>query len=102
MMPALTMRCGRLFVVPLLLALAGAARAEETRMVPVTVDGERVRLEMRIHAPRTDRPVPTLVFNHLYPAGHGFSRDERGRYHEPSAKLARQRALELLAQPLRR
>lgn len=57
------MRCHRLFVVPLLLGLAGATRAEETRMVPVTVDGEPVRLEMRIYAPRTDRPVPTLVFN---------------------------------------
>jgi len=50
MMPAQTMRCGRLFVVPLLLGLAGAARAEETRMVPVTVDGERVRLYALSHS----------------------------------------------------
>jgi carboxymethylenebutenolidase len=26
-------------------------------------------------------------------AGHGFSCDERGSYHEPSARLARQRTL---------
>jgi carboxymethylenebutenolidase len=30
---------------------------------------------------------------HVYPAGHGFSCDERGSYHEPSAKLAMERTL---------
>jgi len=39
---------------------------------------------------------------HLYPAGHGFSCDERGSYHEPSAKLARQRTLEFLAEHMGR
>ncbi|HWM79693.1 MAG TPA: dienelactone hydrolase family protein, partial [Methylomirabilota bacterium] len=29
--------------------------------------------------------------------GHGFSCDERGSYHEPSAKLARTRTSEFLA-----
>jgi len=33
-------------------------------MVPVAVDGQTVRLEMRIYRPATDGPVPTLVFNH--------------------------------------
>ena len=33
-------------------------------MVPVTVDGEPVRLEMRIYRPADDTPAPTLVFNH--------------------------------------
>jgi carboxymethylenebutenolidase len=31
---------------------------------------------------------------HYYPAGHGFNCDQRGSYHEPSAKLARERTLE--------
>jgi carboxymethylenebutenolidase len=30
---------------------------------------------------------------YVYPAGHGFSCDERGSYHEPSAKLAMDRTL---------
>ena len=33
-------------------------------MVPVTVDGEAVRLAMRVYQPRGDGPFPTLVFNH--------------------------------------
>jgi carboxymethylenebutenolidase len=33
---------------------------------------------------------------HIYPAGHGFNCDERASYHEPSARLARDRTLELL------
>jgi hypothetical protein len=48
----------------LLAFLAGPARAQEPRMVPVTVDGERVRLEMRLYLPTTAGPAPTLVFNH--------------------------------------
>jgi dienelactone hydrolase len=47
-----------------LAVLVGAARAQEPRMVPVTVDGERVRLEMRLYVPTTAGPAPTLVFNH--------------------------------------
>jgi dienelactone hydrolase len=46
------------------LLLAGEARAQDARMVPVTVDGQRVRLEMRIYQPATAGPAPTLVFNH--------------------------------------
>ena len=42
---------------------------------------------------------PTLPM-HLYPAGHGFSCDERGSYHEPSATLARTRTMEFLAKHL--
>ena len=38
---------------------------------------------------------PTLpVF--VYPAGHGFSCDERASYHAPSAKLARERTVDFL------
>jgi len=36
----------------------------------------------------------------VYPAGHGFNGDERGSYHEASAKLARTRTLEFLKQHL--
>ena len=50
--------------VPLLAILTGFAWAQEPRMVPVTIDNEQVRLEMRVYAPTADRPVPTLVFNH--------------------------------------
>ena len=54
-------------VAVLLLALAVPAssiRAQEARMVPVTVDGEHVRLEMRVYEPANGAPAPTLVFNH--------------------------------------
>jgi dienelactone hydrolase len=45
-------------------ALVTDVRAQDARMVPVTIDGERVRLEMRIYQPTTAGPAPTLVFNH--------------------------------------
>jgi carboxymethylenebutenolidase len=38
---------------------------------------------------------PTVPM-HVYPAGHGFNCDERASYHEPSARLARERTLEFL------
>src|SRR5262245_10175729 len=33
---------------------------------------------------------------HIYPAGHGFNCEQRGSYHAPSARLARERTLEFL------
>jgi dienelactone hydrolase len=45
-------------------ALTDAAEAQEARLVPVTIDGERVRLEMRVYEPASGAPAPTLVFNH--------------------------------------
>jgi dienelactone hydrolase len=55
----------RLVAMILALALlAGSASAQEPRMVLVTVDGEHVRLEMRVYEPATAGPAPTLVFNH--------------------------------------
>jgi len=42
---------------------------------------------------------PTLP-QYIYPAGHGFNCDERGSWHEPSAKLARQRTVEFFAKHL--
>jgi carboxymethylenebutenolidase len=32
----------------------------------------------------------------IYPAGHGFSCDQRGSYHTESARLARERTLAFL------
>lgn len=49
-------------LVPLL--LASAVLAQEANMVPVAVDGQTVRLEMRIYRPATAEPAPTLVHNH--------------------------------------
>ena len=48
----------------LALLAVGDAAAQETRLVPVTVDGESVRLEMRVYTPARGERVPTLVFNH--------------------------------------
>ena len=47
-----------------LLVLALPAVAQDIIMVPVTVDGETVKLAIRIYKPTTDVPGPTLVFNH--------------------------------------
>ncbi len=38
--------------------------AQDARLAPATVDGERVRLDMRVYAPARATPSPTLVFNH--------------------------------------
>jgi len=54
----------RATVLLVLLLLAGAAGAQQAALVPVTVDGERVRLEMRIYRPASAEPAPTLAFNH--------------------------------------
>jgi len=57
----------RLGVAPLLVVLAmpaALACAQDARMVPVTVDGEHVRLEMRVYEPANGAPAPTLMFNH--------------------------------------
>ena len=51
----------RVWVLLVLLLPLAAARAQETSMVPVVVDGQTVRLEMRIHKPARAGPVPTLV-----------------------------------------
>lgn len=56
-------------VIALGLSGIGAARAEDTaqsylRHVPVTVDGEQVRLQMRIYQPQGPGPFPTFVYHH--------------------------------------
>jgi len=57
---------------------------EKDQGIPMT-DVEKVKQA------RPDVPV------YVYPAGHGFSCDERGSYDAPSAKLALERTLEFFA-----
>ncbi|HUO64695.1 MAG TPA: dienelactone hydrolase family protein [Terriglobales bacterium] len=73
---------------------------------------EKPRCPVVFHFGETDQSIPpdhhakiraahpTLPM-HIYPAaGHGFSCDERGSFHAPSATLARTRTLEFLAKHL--
>ena len=65
---------------------------------------EKPRVPVMLHFGETDQSIPMSdvekvkkarpdVTIYVYKAGHGFSCDERGSYHEPSARLARQRTL---------
>jgi dienelactone hydrolase len=47
-----------------LLLLSAPTSAQDITMVPVTIDGETVRLAIRIYRPAIGGSVPTLVFNH--------------------------------------
>jgi carboxymethylenebutenolidase len=69
---------------------------------------ERPRCAVLLHFGETDQSIPPehhkrIAANHpevpmhIYPAGHGFSCDERGSYHEPSAALARRRTLDFFS-----
>jgi carboxymethylenebutenolidase len=40
------------------------------------------------------------AITHYYPAGHGFNCDQRGSFHEPSAKQARVRSVEFFRKHL--
>jgi carboxymethylenebutenolidase len=66
---------------------------------------ERPKCPVMLHFGATDASIPKEhhekvkrlhpgVPVHVYPAGHGFSCDERGSYHEPSARQARDRTIE--------
>jgi len=68
---------------------------------------EQPRCPVLLHFGETDASIPRdhwdtiraaqpAVPVHIYPAGHGFNCDERGSYHEPSARLARERTLDFL------
>ena len=70
---------------------------------------EQPKCPVLIHWGETDASIPpehwaklkaahAEVPQHVYPAGHGFSCDERGSYHEPSARLARERTIAFLRQ----
>ena len=68
---------------------------------------EKPKVPTMLHFGETDASIPMSdveivkqkrpdVEVFVYPAGHGFSCDERGSYHEPSHKQALERTLGLL------
>jgi len=72
---------------------------------------ERPRSPVLLHFGETDASIPKEHWDkikaaqpkvpmHTYPAGHGFNCDQRASYHEPSARLARQRTVDFLRQHL--
>ena len=77
-----------------------ADTAAETPRCPVLLHwGETDQSIPPEHHARVRAAHPDLPM-HIYPAGHGFNCDQRGSYHEPSAKLARQRTLDFFAKHL--
>ena len=67
--------------------------------------GEQPKVPVMFHFGETDQSIPLdkakdvaarhpQAQTYFYPAGHGFNCDQRGSYHEPSAKQARSRSLE--------
>jgi carboxymethylenebutenolidase len=73
-----------------------AETAEEQPKAPVMLHfGETDASIPKEHYEKVQKLHPKLpVF--IYPAGHGFSCDERGSYHAPSAQQARERTIEFL------
>jgi carboxymethylenebutenolidase len=70
-----------------------ADTAEELPRCPVMLHfGETDTGIPKEHYEKVRRIHPGLPI-HVYPAGHGFSCDARGSYHEPSARLAHERSL---------
>ena len=70
---------------------------------------EAPRCPVMLHFGETDASIPKEHYEkvrrvhpslpvHVYPAGHGFSCDERGSYEERSASLARERTLAFFRQ----
>ena len=75
---------------------AVAEFADETPRCPVLLHfGESDTTIPREQWDKIREAQPTVPM-HIYPAGHGFNCDARGSYHEPSARLARERTLEFL------
>ena len=72
--------------------------------------GEQPKCPVQFHFGETDQSIPKDHWDrikaqhpkipmYIYPtAGHGFSCDERGSYHEPSSRQARQRTIEFFRQ----
>jgi carboxymethylenebutenolidase len=69
--------------------------------------GEQPRCATMLHFGETDASIPKEHYEKvmklhpklpvfIYPAGHGFSCDERASYHAESARLARERTIEFL------
>ena len=75
---------------------AVAELADESPRCPVLLHfGETDASIPREHWDRIREAQPTIPMR-IYPAGHGFNCEARGSYHEPSARLARERTLEFL------
>lgn len=75
-----------------------ADTAEESPRCPVMLHfGETDASIPKEHYEKVRRLHPALPV-HVYPAGHGFSCDERGSYEERSARLARERTLAFFRQ----
>jgi carboxymethylenebutenolidase len=66
--------------------------------------GEQPKCPVMFHFGETDASIPKDHWDrikaqhpkipmHIYPAGHGFACDERGSFHEPSARQARERTI---------
>jgi carboxymethylenebutenolidase len=71
--------------------------------------GEQPKCPVIFHFGETDQSIPKEHWDrikaqhpkipmHIYPAGHGFACDERGSFHEASAKQARQRTIDFFRQ----
>ena len=75
------------------------ATATETPKCPVLHFGETDASIPPDHWEAVRKAHPGIPM-HIYPAGHGFNCDERGSYHEASAKLARERTMEFFAKHL--
>jgi carboxymethylenebutenolidase len=69
------------------------AASEQPRCPVVLHFGETDASIPKDHWDRIKAQHPTIPM-HIYPAGHGFSCDERGSFHEPSARQARQRTID--------
>lgn len=69
------------------------AAAEQPRCPVIFHFGETDASIPKDHWDRIKAQHPTIPM-HIYPAGHGFSCDERGSFHEPSARQARQRTID--------
>jgi len=75
---------------------AVAEFANEPPRCPVLLHfGETDASIPREHWDKVREAQPTVPM-HIYPAGHGFNCEARASYHEPSARLARERTIEFL------
>ena len=77
-------------------AQASPGLANEPPRCPVLLHfGETDASIPREHWDKVREAQPTVPM-HIYPAGHGFNCEARASYHEPSARLARERTIEFL------
>jgi carboxymethylenebutenolidase len=75
------------------------AAAEQPRCPVIFHFGETDASIPKDHWDRIKAQHPKIPM-HIYPAGHGFSCDERGSFHEPSARQARQRTIDFFREHL--